>query len=43
VGSTATIAATLQNAGTGLTGAAVQARLYRTGVVSDTITLADQG
>jgi alpha-tubulin suppressor-like RCC1 family protein/pimeloyl-ACP methyl ester carboxylesterase len=43
VGSTATIAATLQNSGTGLTGAAVQARLYRTGVVSDTITLADQG
>jgi uncharacterized repeat protein (TIGR02543 family) len=43
VGSTATITATVQNAGTGLTGATVQAQLYRTGVVTDTVTLTDQG
>jgi pimeloyl-ACP methyl ester carboxylesterase len=43
VGSTATITATLQNAGVGLTGATVQAQLYRTGVVTDTVTLTDQG
>jgi pimeloyl-ACP methyl ester carboxylesterase len=43
IGSTAMITASMQNAGTGLTGATVEAKLYRPGLVTDTITLAEQG
>ncbi len=43
IGDTATITATLKNGGTGLTGATAQAKIYRPGVITDTVTLTDQG
>ena len=43
VGSTATISATLQNNGSGMTGASVQANLSRDGAIIGTVALTDQG
>lgn len=43
IGSTAIITASLQNENAGLTGATVQAKFHRVGVITDTVTLTDQG
>jgi len=43
IGSTATITATIQNLDVGLSGATVQAQFSRPGLVTNTVTLIDQG